>query len=207
MPIVPKTDRSASGNTGSFTYSVNSYINAVKNGNDKLAKLAFAMQNYGAWASKYLTDEGKISNVAEIADPTLIEDVTTSDLEAYAVQKSEGFSVSNLNMSLFVESETTIRLYYTGDPITVTATRNGDTLDVYSGTKNKNYVEVRNISAKDLGKTITFDFGTAGTVEVSVLSYAYAILNAYSGNENKTNICNTVKALYKYYEAANEYFE
>ena len=133
------------------------------------------MQNYGAWASKYLTDEDKMSNVAEIATTNDIEGVTVSDLEAYSVKKSEGFSVSNLSMSLFVESETTLRLYYEGDTINVTATRNGDTLDVYSGTKNN--------------------------------SYAYAILNAYSGNEKKTNICNTVKALYKYYEAANAYFE
>jgi len=200
------TNKSVSYTT--FTYSVNNYINAVKGRNDKLGALALAMQNYGAWARQYLTDEDKMSNVAEIATTNDIEGVTVSDLEAYSVKKSEGFSVSNLSMSLFVESETTLRLYYEGDTINVTATRNGDTLDVYSGTKNNmNYVEVRNISAKDLGKTITFNFGTAGTVEVSVLSYAYAILNAYSGNEKKTNICNTVKALYKYYEAANAYFE
>lgn len=191
-----------------YNYSVNSYIETAKDRSDTLGAAALAMQNYGAWARKYLINENKISETTEIAEPTVIDDVDSANLAAYSVQKSEGFSVSGLSMSLLVESETTLRLYYSGDPIEVTATKNGKSVDVVSGTKgSRNYVEIRNISARDIDTAFVFNFGDSGTIEASALSYAYTVLKAYEENEQKADICNTVRALYKYNQAVKAYFE
>ena len=67
------------------------------------------------------------------------------------------------------------------------------------------YIEIPDISAKDLDEkfTVTTD-GT--TIKASALTYAYNTLITYSEKAEQTDLCNVVKALYKYSEAANEYF-
>ncbi|MCR4643961.1 MAG: hypothetical protein K5695_00940 [Oscillospiraceae bacterium] len=42
---------------------------------------------------------------------------------------------------------------------------------------------------------------------VPSVNTASLILNAYEGNENKTDICSTVHALYKYNRAAQAFFD
>ncbi len=188
-----------------FTYSVNTYIEKVKDNDDLLGKTAKAMQNYGAWARQYLVNANKIPATSEIAVPAAITDVNSDDLKDYDVVKSSGFSVPGTNMSLLVESETSIRIYYTGDKIDAAVSSSGKNVDFVTGTNGSyNYIEIPNISAQDIDKTFSISFGDKGTLNVSALSYAYVILKAH--NNDNSDICNTVRALFKYNQAAEEFF-
>ena len=111
-------------------------------------------------------------------------------------------------MSLRLESETAVRIYYSGDAISgITASCDGRPVSVTTGTKGSlNYVEIPCIPAQELDDTYSVDFGDKGSVRVSALSYAYLILDAYENVPEKTDICNTVRALYKYNRSAEEYF-
>ncbi|MBO4877695.1 MAG: right-handed parallel beta-helix repeat-containing protein [Ruminococcus sp.] len=209
------SDRQASIQT--FTYSVNDYINAVKKIHDeqqnvitdKHYNIVTAMQNYGAWARQYLINRGQISsNIPSILPNELsdIEGVDSSTLLKYAATKTEGFDVPGLTMTLLLESNNSIRLYYSGNQITVSEANNSD--NVKQEIKgDKNYVKITDIAAQDLDKVYKIEFAGHGSISVCALSYAYNILKTYENDDNKSDICNTVKALYKYYLAANDYFD
>lgn len=73
--------------------------------------------------------------------------------------------------------------------------------------KARRYIEIQNIAAPELGDVYTITLGDRGTIKVSALSYAEAVLRTYGSNENKTDLCEMVKSLYEYYEKASHYFE
>ena len=191
-------------------YAVNDYISAVEEAaaGGRLLSLAQAMKNYGSWARKYLIAQKSISaETAEIAEPAEMSDVTAETLSAYAFDKND-CTVDELNMSLRLESETAVRIYYSGDAISgITASCDGRPVSVTTGTKGSlNYVEIPCIPAQELDDTYSVYLGDKGSVRVSALSYAYLILDAYENVPEKTDICNTVRALYKYNRSAEEYF-
>ena len=191
-------------------YAVNDYIGAVEEAaaGGRLLSLAQAMKNYGSWARKYLIAQKSISaDTAEIAEPSEISDVTAETLSAYAFDMND-CTVDELNMSLRLESETAVRIYYSGDEISdITALCDGRPVAVTTGTKGGlNYVEIPCIPAQNLDDAYSVAFGDKGSVRVSALSYAYLILDAYENNPDKTDVCNTVRALYKYNRSAEEYF-
>ena len=107
-------------------------------------------------------------------------------------------------MTLILETETTLRLYFKSDNIENYTFK----LDGIGVTLNKieeeglYYVEIANISAKDLDTTHTLIVNDNCTLTFNALSYAYSTVKAGADN----NICNVVKALYKYNDAANAYF-
>ena len=68
------------------------------------------------------------------------------------------------------------------------------------------YIDIPNIVSKDLDRVYVLE-ADGMTVKYCALSYAYAALNAYGNDASKGAICNTVRALYEYNLAANEYFE
>lgn len=185
-----------------FTYSANNYINAVKDDSSKSAELrnlVNKMQNYGAWSRQYFGNK-----TAVIAAPIAVPDVNTSTLSGYAMTATENYAVTGLRLSLVLDSTISIRLHYTGDAETITVS--DDAVFVTGYENGKNYVEIQNIAAQNLDQTYLVTFGEKGSVTVSALTYAYSILRTYSENENKTNICNTVRAMYLYNQAAKAYF-
>ena len=185
-----------------YKYSVSDYINTVNNDTSQpqeLRDLTSAMKNYGDWSKAYF------SNDAAAGTPAEITDVNTDDLKLYAITKSDDYHVEGLSFSLILDSTVSLKLYYTGDEETITVSDGAKFMTGKSN--NKNYVEIQDISAKDLNKVFKVTFGNKGYVNVSALSYAYNILKAYSDNAEKNNICNTVKALFKYNVAAKAFFD
>ena len=113
-----------------------------------------------------------------------------------------------MNMSLALESDSTIRVYYTYKE-NVGAGRFAYYVDdvktsIIRTTSGKCYLAVQNISAKDLDGAHTFAISLGGktlTLKASGLTYAYII--AQTGKEKDVNLA---KAMYLYNKTAEEYF-
>ena len=192
-----------------YRYAVNDYIETVQNSEDspeKLKAVTDKMQNFGAWARDSLIANNQISSdTAEIAEPKEVTGVADSIFDSNTVVKSTDFDVEGLNVSLFLDSETALRVYYTGDEINgITAKHGDETIALTSGTsRDMNYVEIKNISAYNLGDDYVITFGDKGTLKVSPYSYCCIVMN----NSNDVKLKNTVKALYEYCEAAKSFFD
>ena len=189
-----------------YKYSVNDYIETAKSyGDYNLKQLVGKMQNFGAWARECLIANNQISSdTAEIAEPVEVTGVDANTFAAKQVVKSDGFAVDGLSVSLFLDSETALRVYYTGDEINgITAKHGDETIALTSGTsRDMNYVEIKNISAYNLGDDYEITFGDKGALKVSPYSYCCIAMN----NSNDVKLKNTVKALYEYCEAAKIFF-
>ena len=191
-----------------YRYAVNDYIETVQNSEnapEKLKAIADKMQNFGAWARESLIANNQISSdTAEIAEPVAVTGVDANTFAAKQVVKSDGFAVDGLSVSLFLDSETALRIYYTGDEINgITAKHGDETIALTSGTsRDMNYVEIKNISAYNLGDDYEITFGDKGALKVSPYSYCCIAMN----NSNDVKLKNTVKALYEYCEAAKIFF-
>ena len=191
-----------------YRYAVNDYIETVQNSEDspeKLKAVTDKMQNFGACARDNLIANNQISSdTAEIAVPVAVTGVDANTFAAKQVVKSDVFAVDGLSVSLFLDSETALRVYYKGDVIDgITAKHGDETVALPSGTsRDMNYVEIKNISAYNLGDDYVITFGDKGTLKVSPYSYCCLVMN----NSNDVKLKNTVKALYEYCEAAKIFF-
>ena len=186
------------------------YIEAVRetSSDQKLIDLVNAMADYGVLAQ--LQFNYNTENLPQIQGD--LDSVTTAELAAFEPQVTEGAAtgVSYYGTSLVLESETVLRVYFTLDE---RASIGDFTFKV--GSKKytpvekdgKWYVEILNISAKDLDKlytvTVSSAEGKVVTVKTSALSYAYKVLTT-EGTDAK--LVNLVKGLYLYNQAANAYF-
>ena len=186
----------------SFDYSLETYLNKLSSDeNAALKNLADATLLYGAYAQIAFNHNPDLS-----FDGSELADVTVDTLESNRITKSadipEGLNLTE--MTLILETETTLRLYFKSDNIGNYTFK----LDGIGVTLNKieeeglYYVEIANISAKDLDTTHTLIVNDTCTLKFNALSYAYSTVKAGADN----NICNVVKALYKYNDAANAYF-
>ncbi len=192
-----------------YSYSVQTYIQTVRetSSDQKLIALVNAMSDYGSLAQAqfgYNTD----SRAAVQAD---LSGVTAENLESFQAVKTDGTAtgVSYYGTSLLLQSETVMRIYFTLDEGEI-----GDYTFKLGSKKvtpvqsdGKWYVEIANISAKDLDKTYTLTVSSAEgkivTVKASALSYAYTVLN---GGSDEASLIDLVKGLYLYNQAANAYF-
>ena len=186
----------------SFDYSLETYLNTLSSDeNVALKNLADVTLVYGAYAQNAFNHN---------ADPTLngseLADVTSDILETNKMTKSADIpeELKLTEMTLILETETTLRLYFKSDNIE-NYTFKLDGTDVTLNTiaeEGLYYVEISNISAKDLDTKHTLEINSECTLTFNALSYAYAVLK----NSTDDNLCNVVKALYRYNEAANAYF-
>ena len=194
-----------------FTYSVKDYIDKAKEQKDDdglptdLAVLAQKMENYGAWSTTYMKKTGKVDADTVLIAPTVeIADVTEKTVEDKQLKNNS--TVTGLSASLCLDSQTAIRLYYSGDKIEgITASRDGNEVSLntgYSPEKGKYFVEIPDVAAQYLDDDYEVTFGNEGSVTVSGLSYVYLAL-IYS---NDTDLLNVVKAIYEYNRAAEIFF-
>ena len=175
----------------SFDYSLETYLNTLSSDeNAALKDLADATLVYGAYAQNAFNHN---------ADPNLdgseLADVTVGTLEANKITKSadipEGLKLTE--MTLILETETTLRLYFKSDNIgnyTFKLDGNDVTLNTIAE-EGLYYVEIANISAKDLDTKHTLIINDNCELTFNALSYAYATVKA----DTNENICNVVKAL------------
>nr|WP_278244638.1 hypothetical protein [Ruminococcus sp. FC2018] len=191
-----------------YRYAVNDYIETAKiKGGYNLKQLAGKMQNYGAWARDYLiASKQTSSDTAAICDTTEVTGVNASTFESKQIEKSSGFAVEGLSVSLSLDSKTALRIYYKGDSKEdkdVTAKHGTENVTLIRGTaRDKNYVEIDNIPAHHLRDNYEFTFGDKGNATVSAYSYCYLVL----ANSTNEKLKSTVKAMYEYSEAAKNYF-
>lgn len=196
---------------GNYEYSVQDYISLAPDAlsNNKLNGLMDAMSDYGALAQLhfgYRTDK-----VADIRQATELAAVEADTLKTFDATVTEGTAtgVTYYGVSLVLESETAIRVYFTVDDVAACTFKQGskDLTPVANGSTY--YVEIPNISAKNLDTfytvTVTKDGETALTVKVCALSYCYKVLNGDAIRGNNT-LEELVKGIYLYNEAANTYF-
>ena len=192
-----------------FSYSVHDYIQTVRENSDdqKLIDLVNAMADYGVLAQ--LQFNYNTEDLPEIQGD--LDSVTAETLADYEAKVTEGTAtgVSYKGTSLLLKSETVIRIYFTLDEGEI-----GD-YTFKLGTKKVTpaesddgwYIEVPNISAKDLDKVYTVNVSSAAgkivTVKTSALSYVYKVLSTEGTSKTLVDL---VKGIYLYAQAANVYF-
>ncbi len=191
-----------------YSYSVQTYIQTVRetSSDAKLIALVNAMSDYGSLAQAQFGYNAD-SRVAVQAD---LSGVTAADVESFQAVKTDGTAtgVSYYGTSLLLQSETVMRIYFTLDEgeISDYTFKLGSKKVTPVQSDGKWYVEIANISAKDLDKTYTLTVSSAEgkivTVKASALSYVYTVLN---GGSNEATLIDLVKGLYLYNQAANEY--
>ena len=151
------------------------------------------MEAYTKYADNYFGNDAALETVT--ADTDAIANVqdatasgTASGIELYAT-------------SLVLEDKTTIRHYftYTGDYTKHTFKVGGKTLTpVKKG--NLIYVDIEDIVAQDMDTVYTLTVSDKLTVNYSVLNYVKLAVN-----DTNAKISNLVKALFNYYQQAEEY--
>ena len=190
-------------------YAVRDYLDSVMATCDSLylLDLARAMNDYGSCAQavfQYRLDD----RAPLVCD---VDSVKAADLAAFAVEKTvkEDAGLSYVGSSLRLHSETCIRHYFhveqgkiadyriCVDGVQVTPKKSG----------SRWYVEIPNISAKDLDQsyliTVSDSQGQIFSLRYSALSYAWKILDMGSDD---ADLLRQVKSLYLYWHAAEAYF-
>ncbi|MGN0582481.1 MAG: hypothetical protein ACI4KB_07240, partial [Oscillospiraceae bacterium] len=187
-----------------FNYTLETYLKTLSSGENTdaaLKKLSDATLVYGAYAQNAFNHNANSNlNGSELADVTLETLETNKMIKTGDIP--EGLKLTE--MTLILETETTLRLYFKSDNIRNYTFKLDSTDAVLNEITEEGlyYVEIANISAKDLDKMHTLEINNNCTLTFNALSYAYATVKA----DTNENICNVVKALYKYNEAAKAYF-
>lgn len=199
----------------SFDYAVIDYINNVKNADEgtydeSLVKLVKALETYGLYAQDYFG-----YNADDLGlDEHDVSSVTAEDLEDYkpVIPSSIGNGTEFAGYSLVLKSATKILVYYKADskPDCYFYNNYGYN-EIKEADNGLYYFELDDISANELSDfryiyVSSNDDKYSGNIEVSPLSYAYSALSMYSENKSKTKLCNLMRALVLYSQAANEYF-
>ncbi len=182
---------------GSYTYTVGEYLAAVEGDASQSAEmkaLAGALSDYNACAELLFGTGTPMAPSLGDMDLSSYKATVTGDLPA---------GVTLTGMTLLLESETTLRVYFKladGAALPIVTV---DGTDVSPVAKDgQYYIAIENIAATDLGVAHSIAIGDC-TVSASALSYSAAVLANAADNEP---LCNTAKALANYYTAAVAYF-
>ena len=199
--------------TVDMTYSVQTYIESAlkKNNSVELDDLLKAINDYGYYAQIYLSQYSKkpwvygTDHAAMSESYTDAYGYTAEQLSGFAVGDSLNADISNVYYSLTLDSDTAVNLYvepadgYTGD---ITAKLGEEDLPVVR-TGGRYKITLSGISAHRIADIYTVTITTLSgdsTVNVSALSYAYAVLSS-EDSPARDVMC----ALYDYYLKAAAY--
>ena len=181
-------------------YSVRKYIDAVSRDEtvpSDLSVLVDSLDIFGRYCEAHFGSADAPSEDAPLPD------ISASDLEKYrpAVNGELPQGVSVLGMALLLDSDTSLRIYFSSHP--GTAYIDGSKADVFRK-DGSYYIEVRDIGAKDLNTVHRAAVG-GFTMELSALSYVYNVLSDENGSSGE--LTDLAKALFAYSFAADVYFE
>ena len=188
-----------------YTYSVKDYADYLfahageRADWEKAVPLVKAMLNYGANAQIYFNKNTENLANADLPDEDkALGDVTINIADPVVSSLPEGIVFAGTTLSL--KSETTLSLFFkSGDPLSFSC--DGYKVEtVESG--GYQIARIRGIKAAHIGDIITLNVNGAA-VAYSPLNYCKAALSDDTANEK---LINTVKALYLYYKATEEYF-
>ncbi|MBQ2118838.1 MAG: hypothetical protein II192_07245, partial [Clostridia bacterium] len=182
---------------GSYTYTVGDYLAAVDGDASQSAEmkaLAEALSDYNACAELLFGTGTPAAPSLGNMDLSSYKATLTGDLPA---------GVTLTGMTLLLESETTLRVYFKLADGAALPTVTVDETEASPVSKDgQYYIAIENIAAPDLGVAHSIAIGGC-TVSASALSYSASVLANAAGNEP---LCNTAKALANYYIAADAYF-
>jgi len=196
-------DKTSGSVVDKVVYSIEEYANKLlKNdaNSSEMKALVKSMLNYGAAAQTqfgYHTENLANKNLDE-ADKNVgeIGDALNATCENQRVTAAD-----YMGFSLVLDSETALKLYFTGNSDDITLEKDGQQVEVARKESNgASYVKVENITANHLGDVYTVKKGTESVGEISALTYCYQVANANGKyGENLTNLAN---ALYDYNQKA-----
>ena len=170
-----------------YTYTVKEYMEYISENEEEFQDeivLVEAMSNFGDYATAYFAN----GTLAETPEMKL---VTSEDLLGYQGVITEDKDSIYYGSSLLLKSDTILRHYFT--EYVEGATQKG----------NLYYVESEGIPAHKLGDKIVTTIGDI-VIDYNPLSYAYTALNR---DDVKDELKSVMRAMYLYYEAAQEYHE
>lgn len=204
-----KPDGQTSYDGNVYTYSVRDYIDQVKTApadsyTGEVVDLVKAIEDYTTASAVLFGDD-----TVEASSNNNLNTVTKESVEAYRLE-SQGEAPAEIEMtgySLVLDSETRIKLYMATDNKDNCVAAIDDEAAELKESGSYYYVSVDNISAKDLDETHTLSINNgAYTLKFNALSYVYTVLSAYENKPAKAKLCNTVRALKLYHDAADAYF-
>lgn len=192
------------GNHGTlYSYSVEDYANYLISNADenhpeylRAKPLVEAMLEYGRHANVYFNSE----ETTEILNVTVPERVYT------VTGMPSGVNFDGATLSL--KSQTTLSLYFVKESsagaveLTMDGKTEGVDYQVYSS-GNKYVIRIPNIAANELNNSFTVKVNGTGSVTYSPMTYCY---KAVSDDNTSNKLKNTVKALYLYWNEADNYF-
>ncbi len=201
-------DGNKAPNSTSFDYSLAKYFDTLSNDNSQpqaLVNLAKATAAYGSYVQKAFGYDVDTAT----SDMTL-DDVTRDKLEAHKKENNGGTVPDGLTlyMNLILETETTFCVYYKAENgVSYSFTIDGNPATPEKANEDGWYcIKISNIAAKDLDTRYALSIkdgdNVVYTCTFNALSYAYTVVEA----NKDPDLCNAVKALYKYNEAADKYF-
>ncbi len=205
-----------------YEYTVKEYADYLLDNTDKnddyakAAPLVKAMLDYGAYSQTYfkhntdaLANGGKDStNIQEVDADTI-----NKPYDPKGTYLGDAGDTTFEGATLSLKSETTLSLYFKSSR---DLSFECDSYEVEKNTTAGGYqiARIRGIKADDLDETFKLDINDVadsgntqtfyGYVHYCPLTYCYNVLKGGSDDENLQNVC---KALYLYWQAANEYSE
>ena len=199
-----------------YEYSVEKYIAAANKyykDNTKLISLLEQMDLYGKWAQKQFNYDAGSVQPEEITE----KQVSLETLSAYKGKPDGDTQSIEMTATLTLESGTDINFYFvlpkeeniSSYEITIDGKEAEVIKDSDTKTGVKYKVSIKDIAAKDLDKEhiLKVEKGEKKIgLTYSALSYAYTVVEMYTGKADRSNLVNLVKALYLYWQAADQYF-
>ena len=188
--------RSDESTSESVTYSVAKYAETILYAptgtyDQKVLDVVYAMVQYGDYAAAHFGGNSLAAN-------DNLNAVTTDMLAAFTVQVENAESANVLGITLNLEAETDLRIYFKATEVPV-CTVDGNAVEVMEK-DGAYYVEIGNIAAKDLDKDYVICIGDC-KLTVCALDYAGLIVQS----DAEISLINLVKALYLYNVTANAY--
>lgn len=203
----------STGDANTYSFSIQDYVNTVKQNESDydyyLVKLVKAIETYGTYAQLYFDYNRDSANTTGLVS---IDNINADNMYYNSFYISDGIpqDLKFEGYSLVLDSETKLKFYFSCDDIKKhTFTVGGKKLTPVSAGDNKYYVAIENISAKNLRKQYyLYIDGNTEYIYTYPLSYARTAVRKYqnSNNAKKLELCNVMRALYRYSEAAYDYF-
>jgi len=220
--VITATVYNGAGENGaSYDYSVKTYADYILEHSEEyeaeLVSMIKATLNYGAMAQLYFgqnTETLANSSLSE-ADKAALDAVTSIDVaDATFGGTAEAVGFAKHSVSIVLEGETIIKHYITladGESIDNYMIQMGGVSSTPVYNNGRYCITLRGIEAADLDKAFSLnvvrksDFSIY-TATYSAMNYVESMFNACKDKAEYTDLCNLLKAIYLYNDAANTYF-
>lgn len=190
----------SNGDTGvKYTYSVKEYAEKIAETQPETAALMDKLGAYGTYAKAFFAGES-------VEATEEMQAVTKETLDSFAhTVEGNVAGIQVLGMSLILESETTIRMYFSATNAIENYTFKIAEKEVEAKAGDGYYyLELTNINAKDLDTMYAFEISDGEnnfTLTYSALSYARTAIAT-----GDVELAKLAQALYLYNQASNAYF-